>query len=238
MTYDTISFTLFFAIWWIVTWRKRPQKPVTKVELNNLPLPLKIMRLVLIICLSVTIGHKFYGEKMALMLMPCHVVTAFYLFSLFHPDKSYAEAAFNISVHYQFFTWLALLLPDHAGLNQRGEILNFWIHHWILVFIPLYIIIFHHFEMNKKGHYYFQLAICIAGLIHYDFMLLVGLFTGHNVGYMIYPPSKSPGKGPFFRVMHMLFLVFMGYIGGYIVPQILLSISTLFGIKSDKQKQQ
>jgi len=234
---EILFFTFLFAIWMIATlWQRWNSSIVTKAERNIVPLPLRLMGVVLSICLMVTIGHKFYGEKIALMLMPCHVVTAFYLFSLFCPDKAYASAAFNISIHYQFFTWLALSLPDHAGLNQRGEILNFWIHHWLLVFIPFFVIFSRHFELDKRGHYYFQLAICIAGLIHYDIMLPAGLFTGQNVGYMVFPPSKSPGKGPFFRVMHMMFLVFMGYFGGYFVPQILIFVSKALGFSQYKSK--
>jgi hypothetical protein len=238
---EIIFFTLFFTIWFLVTLRQRTSDSLNtvsngKMELNTLPTALKIMRIILLLCLVVTIGHKFYGEKMALMFMPCHVVTAFYLYSLFHPDKAYAQAAFNISVHYQFFTWLALALPDHNGLNQTGEILNFWIHHWLLVIIPFYIIFTRHFEMDKRSHYYFKLAICIAGIIHYDVMLLSGLFTGQNVGYMIFPPSKSPAKGPFFRVTHMIFLVFMGYFGGYVIPQILISLSKRLGFPYYKTK--
>ena len=51
-----------------------------KDEVNAVSLPLKLMGVVLGICFLVTIGHKYYGEKMALMFMPCHVVTGKYLF--------------------------------------------------------------------------------------------------------------------------------------------------------------
>jgi len=223
---EIIVFNLIFGIGLYVTLKQgRNRKQNVSAPENVLSIPLKILRLILVICLTITVGHKFYGEKMALMLMPCHIATAFYLYALCVPTKADAQAAFNISIHYQFFTWLAIAMPDHSGLNQIGEILNFWIHHWILCFIPLFLIFTRHFELDKEGHYYFKLAICIGGLLHYDAMLIAAILTGHNVSYMLFPPPKSPMKGPLFRFGHMLFLVFMGWVGGYLVPRLVIFLS-------------
>jgi len=222
-------FTLFYGIWFLVLLKfgkdRNGKTELKRDEKNNLPQFAKLLRIILTVCILITVRHKFYGEKLALMFMPCHFVTACYLYALWHPSKFQANAAFNISIHYQFFTWLALLLPDHTGLTQNGEILNFWIHHWILCIIPLFLIFTRHFELDKKSHYYFQLAICLCGLVHYDIMLVAALLTGHNVSYMLFPPPKSPINGPFFRVGHQLFLIFMGWVGGYLVPRVVISFS-------------
>jgi len=221
-------FTFFYGIWLIIALKmgkQRVQENLDLEERNILPSFAKWLRIILTICITITVGHKFNGEKLSLMLMPCHFVTVCYLYALWHPSKYYASAAFNISIHYQFFTWLALLLPDHTGLTQRGEILNFWIHHWILFLIPLFLIFTRQFELDKKNHYYFQLAICLCGLVHYDIMLVAALLTGHNVSYMLFPPPKSPISGPTFRVGHQIFLIFMGWVGGYLVPRLVISFS-------------
>jgi len=170
------------------------------------------------------------------MLMPCHFVTVFYLYILWHPNKHSANEAFNISIHYQFFTWLALLLPDHTGLTQNGEIFNFWVHHWILFFIPVYLLLSGHYTLDKTDHHYFQVAICLGGLVHYDIMLVAALSTGHNVSYMLFPPPKSPISGPLFRIGHQLFLIFMGWVGGYLIPYAVVYLSDKF-VSRHQQKQ-
>lgn len=102
---------------------------------------------------------------------------------------------------------LTLASPDHTGLTQRGEVLNFWIHHSVLAVIPIYLILSGHYTLDKTNHYYFLLAVCIGvcfffsgsyspakGLIHYDIMLVAALMSGHNVSYMLFPP---PGISQF-----------------------------------------
>jgi len=37
--------------------------------------PLKALRLLLTLCFIVTMGHKINGNKIALILMPCHMAT-------------------------------------------------------------------------------------------------------------------------------------------------------------------
>jgi hypothetical protein len=77
-------------------------KPNEKQELD---LFLKIARVILTICFVVTFFHKMLGRKISLMMMPCHFVTECYLFLLYTPWKANAEIMFNISIHYQFFTY-------------------------------------------------------------------------------------------------------------------------------------
>jgi len=181
------------------------------------------------------------------MFMPCHFTTACYLFSLWVPDKSRAEEAFNISVHFMFFTWLAIALPDHRGLTQFGEVLNFWVHHWVLLLIPLYWIGSGHFVVRQPlhdRHRYFKLAISAALLVHFDVMAMAALNSGHNVrsvvdlrlligcyvfacSYMLRPPPKTPFTGTWFRWAHIALLIFSGWFCGYILPPLIVRLTTL-----------
>eukprot|EP01119_Soliformovum_irregulare_P016505 TRINITY_DN4781_c1_g1_i4.p1 TRINITY_DN4781_c1_g1~~TRINITY_DN4781_c1_g1_i4.p1 ORF type:complete len:218 (+),score=49.16 TRINITY_DN4781_c1_g1_i4:446-1099(+) len=178
----------------------------------------KILRLILTICFLVTAFHKYNGDKIALMLMPCHFVTALYLYALWTSSKRIGHHVFNVAIHYQFFTWLALALPDLKGLDQVGEILNFWVHHWILFLVPVFLLATGFFKLDKSDHFYFRLAIFFGGLVHYDVMLMTSIVYGHNVSYMLYPPPKTPFKGTWFRFGHSAFLILMGWVGGYLVP--------------------
>jgi len=197
-------------------------------DIQRLSLIGKILRFVLTVCFLYTIWHKYNGKKLALMIMPCHAVTLCYLFSLYSRRHSTAEFMFNVSVHFMFFTWLALLLPDHAGLKQFGEIPNFWVHHWVLFIIPIYLIATSHYNIDHADHYYFRLAAGFGALLHFNIMSIAGIISGHNVGYMLAPPPKTIIKGPYFRWGHAAFLVIMGWISGYLVPWLIVKAKDTF----------
>jgi hypothetical protein len=87
-------------------------------------------------------------------------------------------------------SWLALVLPDYRGLNLPGEILNFWVHHWILLITPIAILWSDQFKHNKSIHF-FLLAFAFAGLFHFNIMNIGALVTGKNVSYMLFPPPSK-----------------------------------------------
>jgi hypothetical protein len=58
--------------------------------------------------------------------------------------------------------------PDYTGLHQSGEIVNFWIHHWILFIIPFHLLLIRYYTIDYSGAYYYRLA---AFLGKYDILL-------------------------------------------------------------------
>jgi len=217
-----VSNILFGGLLYVTLKRGKSKTSTTHVhpskDVQQLTLVAKVMRFVLTICFFITIYHKYNGNKLTLMMMPCHFVTLCYLACLYAKKHSTGEFIFNVSTHYMFFTWLALLLPDHAGLTQFGEIHNFWVHHWILFIIPLYCVFTYHYKIDHTDHYYFKLAAALGGLVHFDMMGVAGLLSGQNVGYMLFPPPKTVYAGQFFRWGHAGFLVLMGWVSGYLLP--------------------
>jgi len=240
--YEMFFANLIFGALLFVTLRKgkskeeAEKKHIQKDDIQVLSFFAKTLRFVLTICFLVTLYHKFNGGKLSLMMMPCHTVTLCYLASMYSKKHSTGEFIFNIAVHYMFFTWLALLMPDHKGLTQVGEIPNFWIHHWVLLIIPLYLIFTKHYSVDHVGHYNFKLAAATGALLHFNFMTLAGIVSGHNVGYMLLPPPKTPVTGPYFRWAHAGFLIVMGFVSGYMVPWIIVKVRdicyTIFKLKS------
>ena len=81
--------------------------------------------------------------------------------------------------------------PDLRGLKQFGEIFNFWVHHWILCFIPLHVIITGHYKLDRTNNYYFKIAAVVGLFVHFNMMSIAGLISGHNVGYMLAPPTSN-----------------------------------------------
>lgn len=189
-----------------------------KTSLQTLPMMLKVYRGILTVCLIVTVLHKWNGNKLPNLLMPCHITTFLLLYSLWSLNYQRAETVFNVSIYFMFFTWLAIAVPDLRDLNQFGERINFWVHHWILAIIPLHILYTEHYRVNNEEHYYLKLTICFGIFIHYDVMLIAAIMTGFNVGYMLFPPPGSPFKGVYFRFQLFICFVVLGSFCGYIVP--------------------
>lgn len=187
---------------------------------------LKIYRFILTACLLVTACHKYLGNKLSYLLMPCHCATACYLYCLYSKNKRNAEITFNVSVHFLFYTFLAILMPDFRSLTLPGEIINFWLHHWILLVIPIHLICTNYYNLEaSKRVYYYLLAACWGGLVHFDIMGIAGLLSGLNVGYMLHPPRHTPFKGVWFRWGHAAFLILMGAFCGFILVPLIHKIT-------------
>jgi len=164
--------------------------------------------------------------------MPCHWSTCGWLLVLWTRSKQVGQAAFNVCFYWMFFTWLALALPDHRGLNQPLEIFNFWLHHWMLLIIPIHLFLSGHFQLIHDKHYYFKLAVCIGGILHWSVMIFAALASGVNVGYLLRPPPHSPLTGRYYRWGSFAFLVVMGWVSGYAVPFLLEGVQLyVFGKK-------
>jgi hypothetical protein len=52
---------------------------------------------------------------------------------------------------------------------------------------------------------------------------------------MLYPPPKTPVKGPWFRWAHASFLIIFGWISGYVIPYAVEKIRNLM-IQKEKLK--
>lgn len=125
------------------------------------------------------------------MLQPCHVATVLMLYCFYTTNYKRAVVVFQVSLHYTFFTILAIAVPDLAQLHLPLEVTNFWIQHYAILIAPLYVLFFSNRFPLSPSVSTTLLAIGFGGLFHYLFQLPAGMVTGINVNYMLWPP---PGK--------------------------------------------
>jgi hypothetical protein len=162
-----------------------------------------VLRTMLTACLLVTLVHKYLAQKLAFMFMHCHLVTACYLYSMYTRDFYKAQKVFNVAVYWMFFTAMALATPDMRDLVLPGEHLNFWVHHTVLLLVPVYLVASGHYELDLRNAFNLRLSFGFGGLAHYDLMLPAALVSGRNVGYMLMHPPKSPFRSRnSFRPLH------------------------------------
>jgi len=84
------------------------------------------------------------------MLQPCHAATLVYLYCLYTKDYTRATKAFQIGLHYMFFTALAIAVPDTTQLHLPFEVANFWIQHYALLLCPLYLLVNRRFILSPS----------------------------------------------------------------------------------------
>eukprot|EP01116_Phalansterium_solitarium_P022302 TRINITY_DN7314_c0_g1_i1.p1 TRINITY_DN7314_c0_g1~~TRINITY_DN7314_c0_g1_i1.p1 ORF type:complete len:317 (+),score=90.91 TRINITY_DN7314_c0_g1_i1:82-951(+) len=180
--------------------RKNAPQPFRRQQLTTTGL---VLRTLLTLCLLVTIVHKVVGQKVPFMLMHCHAATSCYLYSMYTRNFNRAQKVFNLAIYYSFFTLMAIFAPDTRDLLLPGEIINFWVHHVVLLVVPIYLYLSGHYQLDLSAAYNLRLAIGIGALFHYDVMLPVALYSGKNVGYMLWPPPTTLFKAPdTFRPCH------------------------------------
>jgi len=234
---ELLLFTAVCIVGTLWTLREPKPKMITQAGDQKLPLILTIYRAILLICFLTTFVHKIVGRKIALMLMPCHVATALYLYCLFTKNTSRAEYVFNIAIHFQFYTWLALLAPDTKALNLFLEVPNFWAHHVILFLIPMHILLTGYYHLDHTRAYYFRLALFIGCWFHFNVQLFASIISGFNVGYILQPPPKTPFTGVWFRWWHAALLALMGWFSGFLIPWVLQEFKVLSHFQKTVDKQ-
>jgi hypothetical protein len=169
------------------------------------------------------------------LLQPCHAETLLLLFCLYSSNYKWAATTFQISLHYTFFTILAIAVPDLTQLHLPLEVLNFWVQHYALLFTPLYLLVFSDRFPLTPSIPTSLLAIGLGGLFHFALQLPAGIVTGVNVNYMLWPP---PGVPPAFaeknyRQTLTVAFIFLASVTGYFLPKIALLLQQ----KSQKKRK-
>lgn len=218
----------FFLFCFVTIYASRWGKVVTS-KLSKPPPPLNLtehlFRIVLTINLILQVIYKTTRgwRVLTYMFQPCHAATLLYLYCLYTKDYTRATKAFQIGLHYMFFTALAIAVPDTTQLFLPFEVLNFWVQHYALFLCPLYLLFNGRFILSPSWALT-SYSIGIGMLFHFLTQLPAALLTGVNVNYMLWPP---PGVPPIFtatnyRIMLSCVFVPLAVVTGYFLPKFAL----------------
>jgi len=172
------------------------------------------------------------------LLQPCHMATLLILYCLYTTNHQRAVVVFQISLHYTFFTILAIAVPDLSQLHLPLEVTNFWVQHWALVLAPLYLLFFSNRFPLSPSVPTTLLAIGFGGLFHFLAQLPAGMVTGVNVNYMLWPPPGVPPlyAGQNYRQVMTVTFIFLATVTGYLLPRIALALNKRNKNTSNKNK--
>jgi hypothetical protein len=149
---DTLLWLPPLLFMWLVgiLQRNRVYKP--KILPYTLSFLDYLIGVALIVCEVASTYYKYDRQPIDVVQMfaPCHVTTMFFIVSIFASSRERAAWAFNIGLYYSFFTLLALAVPDISMLTQPFSVFFFYLHHWLLVLVPLYYIHLDRFPLYCK----------------------------------------------------------------------------------------
>eukprot|EP00026_Physarum_polycephalum_P013647 Phypoly_transcript_14069.p1 GENE.Phypoly_transcript_14069~~Phypoly_transcript_14069.p1 ORF type:complete len:278 (+),score=37.18 Phypoly_transcript_14069:57-890(+) len=196
---------------------KKEAPPLSTVE--------QLLRAVLTVNLLLQLVYKYLrGWKvLTYMLQPCHAATAIYLYALYTKDYRKGCQAFQIGLHYMFFTTLAIAVPDTTQLQLPFEVTNFWVQHYVLLITPLWLLASRRFELHPSWGLTVY-AIGLGMVLHFFAQLPAALLSGVNVNYMLWPPPNVPFiyASHWWRVNFTLTFIPLAWMTGYLLPTLVL----------------
>ncbi|KAI1315011.1 hypothetical protein EDD11_001396 [Mortierella claussenii] len=152
---------------------------------------------------ALTVYHKVFGDNFMYLLQPCHVNLLLLIFTMVGPRESkMTKMAFNSYLHYIWATIFALSFPDTTDNGLWLVIENFWLEHYLLLIVPVYLIYSGRFAVFPLSFSYAVLSYALFSLFHSFILTGFGLLTGHNLNYMLVPPNSPVmhGLGIYYRL--------------------------------------
>lgn len=208
------------------------RSPPTRLE--------KVIRTILTINLAAQVMYKTYrGWKvLTYMLQPCHAESALLLYVMYTSNHKMATRVFQISLHYMFFTTLAIAVPDLASLQLPFEQVNFWVQHYILVVVPIYLIAVRRFELSPSWGLT-SLAIGFGMFFHFYVQAPAALLSGVNVNYMLWPPPGVPPiiANAHYRIILTFTFMLLATLTGYYLPKLVIRLQKEEMIHAQKHAQ-
>jgi len=161
-------------------------------------------------CFGIEVGYKFATKQLIWLLNPCHVTSFLQMYLLAVPSESWSgnQTMFKLMLHTLHGPLAAILFPTTECLILPFEVEIYYIQHWIIILVPLYLL------MIEDGHGYqchpsldlgwYLKAYWVWSLWHFVVMQWTGYFTLANVGSMLCPAASDPFPGPNYRMVGII----------------------------------
>lgn len=189
-----------------------------KKPLNQQP-PI-LMRLATLVMFTTQLTYKLngYDTKILQMLAPCNVLWILAMVLHFHPSLSASKFRQIIQLFstYIMLPIVALAVPDVSDLTLFAEVPMFFLHHTLLILIPVYYVVTGRVSLLTEGGgggsfmvgassnaRHWLMGCAYFTLLYFPIVSLVGIWSGINLNYMLSPPP-NPGDvvgGENFRSM-------------------------------------
>lgn len=141
-------------------------RPVNRSELRILDKALAIVHFAMYIQL---IYYKWNFSSLINLIQPCHVILLMEGIALFS-DGPLGIMITSLILPSLSGTFLALLFPDTTGLDQPFERQSYWIQHFLIILIPIYLLQRSNgLAVKLCSKYTIGMGLWILGLLHFSF---------------------------------------------------------------------
>jgi len=161
-------------------------------------------------CFGIEVGYKFASKQLIWLLNPCHVTSLVQMYLLAVPSESWSgnQTIYKCMLHTLHGPLAALLFPVTSCLILPFEVEIYYIQHWLILLIPLYLLMIedgHGYQSHPvlDLHWYLK-AYWVWSLWHWVVMMWTGYLTLANVGSMLCPAASDPFSGPDYRMVGIL----------------------------------
>ncbi|KAG0321506.1 hypothetical protein BGZ99_003889 [Dissophora globulifera] len=161
--------------------------------------------------LLITVYQKWTRGGLLFLLQPCHMSAMLLITILAGPkDKKWPHVLLNIYFHIMWGTMLALLSPDLRDYNMFFEVENFFIEHYLLLLVPVYMIWSNRYVIWPASLDVALMSFSLFALYHSMILSTMALLKGMNLNYLLMPPpGPLQAFGRWYRPVMYLFCVFL-----------------------------
>ncbi|KAF8924125.1 TMEM164 family-domain-containing protein [Dissophora ornata] len=175
--------------------------------------------------LMITVYQKWTRGGMLYLLQPCHMSAMLLIVILSGPkNKKWPHILLNIYFHIMWGTMLALLAPDLRDYNLFFEIENFFIEHYLLLLVPVYMIWSNRYVIWPVSMDVALMSFSLFALYHSMILSTMALLKGQNLNYLLMPPpGPLQSFGRWYRPVMYAFCVLLT-MTRYILIEVVIQI--------------
>jgi len=210
MGVPSLMYLLYFIYCKLFT-TSSPQKQTYVSQHHTQYSPLRMLLLVsLSFCFGIEVGYKLASKQLIWLLNPCHMTSFIQMYLLAVPSELWSgnQTIYKIMLHTLHGPLAAVLFPVTESLILPFEPEIYYIQHWIILLVPLYLLTIedghgYQFHPSFDMHWYIK-SYWVWSLWHFVIMMWTGYFTLANVGSMLCPAASDPFSGPDYRMVGII----------------------------------
>jgi len=201
--------------------------------------PSILMKLITLFIFTSQLYYKG-RQKFLEMLAPCMILWCLAMVLHFYPNLSTSKFQCIIQL---FITWIGLPIaaiakPDTSNCTAFGEAAMFYVHHSILIFMPVYYVLTERVSavagsddvggslqiLVSFNTRYWLMGSALKCIFYFSIVSLINVWSGKNINYMMSPPPGDMVSGDNFRLFTILYLgiLFMAGRGLVVALELLL----------------
>eukprot|EP01035_Chromulina_nebulosa_P032006 gene32006-42706_t len=183
------------------------------------------------------IYYKWQISSLINLIQPCHVILLLEGISLCSTNTTGSVLLPLFLLPALSGTLLAILFPDMAGLDQFLEPELYWVQHYLIIVVPVYLLSRRKFfALQYASVFTTFMGLSILGVLHFFFYEAIDLLLGVNVEFMLCPTGAMVSifstlpewvTYPTYRTVLTFVVILVGYLLSFLYTGIAKLLGTI-----------